>query len=66
MNKNEYRQKRIELAKLNRNYQMKKDHMISMMIRKMDASATAIKDYNQKHPNDKQLVPNAKLHKLTV
>lgn len=44
----------------------KRMHIAEKMIRKLDQSIPYIKDYNQKHPADRQLVPCGKIHKVTV
>lgn len=41
-------------------------HIAEKMIRKMDQQIPYIKDYNQKHPEDRQLVPCGKIHKILV
>lgn len=54
------------LKQLNRQSVYMKQHIADNMIRKMDQQIPAIRDYNQKHPRDLQLVPCDKIHKLMV
>lgn len=44
----------------------RKDHHANMMIRKLDASASRIKEQNQKEPTKYTLVPNPAIHKALV
>ena len=55
--------KKVEMAKFNREYQLKKDHRLNMMIRKMDANASRVKEHSQKNPKEIILVPKVQIHK---
>lgn len=55
--------KKVEAAKRHREDQLKKDHRINMMIRKLDANANRIKEHSQKNPKEYILVPKVQIHK---
>lgn len=52
-------------AKLHRQEQLKKDHYCRMMIRKLDAQASKIRESDRKN-KDFALVPNPNIHKVLV
>jgi hypothetical protein len=49
-----------------RKHLYEKLHRFDNAMRKMDQHIPLLKDYNQKNPKDKQLIPCDKIHKLMV
>lgn len=62
----EYREIRRKEAIKHHMDMMKLDHASNRCIRKLDSSVNRLKDHNQKNPKDMVLIPNARLHKITV
>lgn len=51
---------------MDRRERVKRMQIADRMIRKLDQQITMLKDYNQKHPEDAQLIPGGNIHKILV
>lgn len=62
----EYRTARKAEAANKHREAMRRDHRADRMIRKLDSSVPRLKELKQADPTNEELIPNAKIHKLTV